>query len=553
MTDADQYRVAHRTWLLWLLLAALWVVSLQSRPLIDPDEGRYAEIPREMWVSGDWVTPRLNGLVYFDKPPLQYWATATLYSLFGAHEWTARFWSAILAFACMPMVFAFARRIGYGHRTSIVAALLLAINPYFVIFGQIALLDQGFTFFVTATLFAFALAQRESRGSATERNYMLVAWVALALAVLSKGIVAIALLGATLAVYAAVTRSLGFLWRMHWLPGLPLFGVVTVPWFLAAQHAQPVFARYFFIHEHLQRFLTTIHDRAEPWWFFLPFLLFAWLPVIWSARAALVSNWKSDAVATDSQTGKLLLVWCAVVLVFFSLSHSKLVPYILPMMPPLAVLFGRVVCNQPRSFDRARAVVVSLVCLAAAGMMIYGYSRTHALDAALAGWSSAAIAVAIAGTVATRAMRNARPAQDPRAMPLTWVILAATSIAGIQALFGAYNHLPKARSARDIARTVSVFVGPGTTLFTVGHYRQSLGFYLARTLDVYEYRRDLAFGLSLVEGGGNNGMDEFRSRWEMTTDGIAFIDPKSYATLQETGLPGRIIASDGRSVVVSRQ
>ena len=110
-------------WRLWLLLGVLWMLTLSVRPLFDPDEGRYAEIPREMLVSGDWVTPRHNGVKYFEKPPLQYWATATLYSVFGKSEWTSRLWSAALGFLCVPLVYGFARRIGIV--TSADAAVML--------------------------------------------------------------------------------------------------------------------------------------------------------------------------------------------------------------------------------------------------------------------------------------------------------------------------------------------------------------------------------------------------------------------------------------------
>jgi 4-amino-4-deoxy-L-arabinose transferase-like glycosyltransferase len=429
--------------------------------------------------------------------------------------------------------------------------MLLAVSPYFAVVGQISLLDQGFTFFINATLFAFVLGQRQARGAAAGRNYMLAAWAALALAVLSKGVVAIALIGATLAVYAAATRSLAFLWRMHWGAGVPLFAIIAVPWFLAAQHAHPQFAHFFFIHEHLQRFLTTIHDRVEPWWYFLPILLFAWIPVIWSARAAVVTNWKSDAVPAELQTGKLLLIWCAVVLLFFSLSQSKLAPYILPMMPALAVLFGRVVCIRPRSAERAVAVVVPLICFAGMGMMFYGFNEAQAINPVLAGWSCAAIVLALLGAGTSRWLGTA--ARMPQASPITWVALAVTSIAGFQALYGAYNHLPRTRSARDLARIVSASVAPGTTLFSVGHYRQSMGFYLGRTLDVFDYRGELEFGLTLAEGANGKDMAAFRRRWESTSDGVAFIEPKSWPRLLAAGMPGRVIGSDARSVAVSRR
>ncbi len=140
---------------LWLVLAIAWFATIGIRPLLEPDEGRYAEIPREMQASGDWVTPRLNGVKYFEKPALQYWATAAVYSVFGVSEWTARLWSCALAFLCIPLVFGFARWLYDSAAVGAAAAAVLAINPFFAIVGQINLLDSGFCFFLTATIFAY--------------------------------------------------------------------------------------------------------------------------------------------------------------------------------------------------------------------------------------------------------------------------------------------------------------------------------------------------------------------------------------------------------------
>ena len=175
-------------WLAWLLLALVWFATAPWRPLFDPDEGRYAEIPREMTVSGDWVTPRFNDLKYFEKPPLQYWATAAAYEAFGVHEWSSRLWSTGLAFACLPLVFAWVAWL-FDVRRALTALLALGVSPYFALIGHINLLDAAFTFWLTAAVFAFTLAQCAPRAAPAERRWMLIAWAAAALAVLSKGIV----------------------------------------------------------------------------------------------------------------------------------------------------------------------------------------------------------------------------------------------------------------------------------------------------------------------------------------------------------------------------
>ncbi|MBK6598399.1 MAG: glycosyltransferase family 39 protein [Proteobacteria bacterium] len=294
-------------WQLWLALGVLWLATLPVRPLFDPDEGRYGEIPREMWVSGDWVTPRLNGVKYFEKPPLQYWATASIYSVFGKSEWTSRLWSAALGFLCIPLVYGFARRIGQSRHVATIGAMTLAISPLYVIVSHLNLLDQAFTFFITATVFAFLLAQRVDANARQQRGWMLVAWTGLALAVLSKGIVALVLTAATLTVYMVISRSIAPLKRMRFLPGLALFAAIMVPWFWLVQARNPEFAAFFFVHEHFARFLTTVHKRAAPWWFFLPILFFALSPFLGSVKHATVKAW----VATKPAEGIDPLRFCS--------------------------------------------------------------------------------------------------------------------------------------------------------------------------------------------------------------------------------------------------
>src|SRR5262249_12314861 len=195
-----QRRAGVVRWLPWALRAGGWFATIQLRPMLDPDEGRYAEIPREMLASGDFVTPRFNDLKYFEKPPLQYWATAGVYALFGLTEWTSRAWSAGLAFACLPLVFLWVRRL-YCGGAALTAVAALGVSPFFIVIGHLNLLDAAFTFWLTAAVLAFTLAQIAPPGALEERRWMLAAWVLAALAVLSKGIVVGVLAGSALVLY----------------------------------------------------------------------------------------------------------------------------------------------------------------------------------------------------------------------------------------------------------------------------------------------------------------------------------------------------------------
>jgi len=462
---------------LWLLLAALWLANLPLRPLFDPDEGRYAEIPREMAANGDWVTPTLNDLKYFEKPPLQYWATAALYRAFGMHDWTARLWATALAFLCIPLVFAFCRRIGYTTDTSFVAAALLAINPYFAIVGQLNLLDQGFSFFLSAAVFAFVIAQREHVATNRSRMWLLITWAALGLAVLSKGIVALVLAGTTLAVHIVVTRDLTLLRRLQLKAGATLFLAITVPWFWLVQSRNPEFFHFFFVREHLERFLTTVADRVEPFWYFVPILLVALLPVIGNWRSWRLAKIEGERAHGEFRAELFLLIWCVVVGALFSLSQSKLASYVLPVMPPLAVVLARVTHSEQSAFRRAKWISVSFLLVVATGLVMAGWRRFGSVSEASIGYAVAAGLACIGYLILDRANRA-------RGVARSWGVLAALSIACYQLLALCYAATYPARSAEALASQFDGGISANTKLYSVGQYRHALSFYLQRPLAV---------------------------------------------------------------------
>ena len=324
--EGREWRAVVVRWLPWALIAIGWFATIPVRPMLDPDEGRYAEIPREMLAHGDWITPRFNDLKYFEKPPLQYWATAAVYAVLGLSEWTSRLWSVGLAFACLALVFAWVRR-RYGHDAALAALAALGVSPYFLVIGHLNLLDAAFTFWLTAAVFAFCTAQCEPPGAAAERRWMLAAWALAALAVLSKGIVVGVLAGGALVAYSLIERDLSPWRRLHAGAGVALFAVIAAPWFVLVSLRNPSFPGFFFVHEHFARFLTTVHQRVEPWWFFLPLLLAAVLP--WSVHfaRAMTASWREEAPAgVPFKPQRFLLIYAALTLVFFSASGSKLAP-----------------------------------------------------------------------------------------------------------------------------------------------------------------------------------------------------------------------------------
>src|SRR5579862_2463054 len=455
-------------WLAWLILALAWFATLQVRPLFDPDEGRYAEIPREMVASGDWVTPRFDDLKYFEKPPLQYWATAAAYELLGVHEASSRLWGAALTFACLVLVFAWVRRL-YGGRAALIAATALAVSPYFVIVSHINLLDGAFTFWLTATVFSFSLAQLAEPKSASERRWMLAAWAAAALAVLSKGIVVGVLAGGALLLYTLSERDARTWRRLHWLPGMALFALLTAPWFVLVERRNPGFAQFFFVHEHFTRFLTTVHQRVEPWWYFLPLLLLGVLPWVTSLVRAVPRAWREEpagSAAPRFRPGRFLLIYAAVTLVFFSASGSKLAPYILPMLPVLAALTGAAGAAAASFARQAARTGAALVVVVAAGLMIFSARHNSYVPTEALRWAIAAALTALLAAAATWRI-------PPERSAVALVATAACAVFAWQCLLCAYALVPPARSARELVRTAQPFIGARTALYSVGQYRET--------------------------------------------------------------------------------
>jgi 4-amino-4-deoxy-L-arabinose transferase-like glycosyltransferase len=528
----------------WLVLAIAWFATLQVRPMFDPDEGRYAEIPREMAASGDWLTPRLDGLKYFEKPPLQYWASATAYSIFGVSEWTSRLWTVGLAFACLPMVFGWTRRL-YGTRAGLAAMVALAVSPYFAIVGHLDLLDGAFAFWLTAAVFAFALAQSSVEGSGEERRWMLLAWVAAALAILSKGIVVGVLTGASLIVYSVVERDLRPWKRLHVAWGLPLFLVVAVPWFVAVSVRNPDFPEFFFIHEHFARFLTTVHQRVEPWWFFLPLLLLGVLPWGPSVVHSVVRGWRDAGSAAQFKPLRFLLIFSIFTVVFFSVSGSKLAPYIQPIFPTLAAVWGACMAHRAAFLRLPALITAILVTLVGSALLIYSALHNSFIPQGAVVWVAFAVIAMIAAVIA------ARTPQDKDAV-LPAVVVAATAAFAWQAFLTAMSIVPPARSARDLVASVKPYVHPQTTLYSVGQYRETLSPYLQRTLIVVGFTGELEFGMHAEPGKQMSTPEDFAAHWQAGTDAVAFFGPRVWDEYRRRGLPGRVIAADNYTVAVSR-
>ena len=541
-------------WWAWVLLAALWFATLQIRPMLDPDEGRYAEIPREMVASGDWVTPRLDGLKYFEKPVLQYWATASVYSLVGLSNWSSRLWTVGLGFGCLALIYAWLARL-YDRRAALMALALLAMSPYFGIIGHLDLLDAGLTFWLTAMVLAFTRAQCTEPGSAAERNWMLLSWAMAALALLTKGLEVYVLAGLALIGYTVLERDARPWRRLHLLPGMALMAVIAAPWFIAVSLRNHSFAEYFFIHEHFQRFLTDEARRVEPWWYFIALLAigaFAWLVPL--ARAVPLA-WRDPGPVPHFKPLKFLLLYSGLTLLFFSASDSKLATYILPIFPPLAALTGVLVAKRPGSLERAARAAAGLTLFVAAGLLVYSQHRNGFIPGPGIAWAAAAALAALIAVAASHGRAGPASAVGaPRGIAGYGraLVIALAYVFAWQALLCEYAVIPPSRSAYQLVQEIKADVHPGTALYSVGQYRQTIPPYLHRLLTLVSYRGELGPGEDRQPGLMTATPRQFVRQWDASRDAIAFFNPQLWRRYRQQGLPGRVIARDSFTVAVSR-
>jgi len=320
---------------LLVLYLLLYVLPLGNRQLAIPDETRYAEIPREMLVSGDWVTPRLDGLRYFEKTPLGYWLNAASISVLGENSFAVRLPSALTAGFTILLVFLFSLKISSSRRIAILAAFIQMTFLEVYILGTFNVLDNLLTLFLTAGIMSYYLAVKEPVNKLAWGYYSL-AGLSLGLAFLAKGFLAVAIPLIVLAPWLIRQRHWRALLVKSWFV-LFIAVLVALPWAIFIQLRESDFWHYFFWVEHVRRFIGANAQHKAPFYYFLvilPVLAFPWFSLVPAAITGL------RASTQKSETLRFLWLWLLLPLIFFSISKGKLLTYILPCFPPLAILLA---------------------------------------------------------------------------------------------------------------------------------------------------------------------------------------------------------------------
>jgi hypothetical protein len=336
--------------------------------LYDPNEGLYAEIGWEMYRSGDWLTPRFNGVLYFEKPPLLYWLIAVAYALFGVSEQPARIPVALSGLAGVLFTYGIGR-ILFSPQAGLLAALALTTSFGYFIFSRIILTDLVFTACVTASFWSFLRGYLDPN----RRSFYLLMYVFSGLAVLAKGLLGLAVPGLAIGGLLLVTREWKLLKELRLPLGAVLFLAVAAPWHLAAGFVNQDFFWFYFVNEHFLRFFNKRHliDYAPlPLWLFL-LMTFVW-SFPWSlflpfARARLIFPHRG------TRQGRAVWVipcWIVAVLGFFALTPARLEYYSLPALPAVALWAGRFWDDALSSPKPAVRLRWSLALLAVLGIAI---------------------------------------------------------------------------------------------------------------------------------------------------------------------------------------
>ena len=535
-----------------VIVMAIWFGTLGVRTLIPSDEGRYAEIAREMVATGDWVTIRYNGVKYFEKPPLHMWMGAAAFELFGVGEWQARLGGATVAALAM-LALGWACYRWYGRQTAWLCAFTLVALPAWNFGAHFNSTDVTVAGLLTCALAAFLLARLPGQAAPGERRWMIACWAAMGLATLAKGLIGLVLPGLALLTYLVITRQTGVLRRLYLLPGLAVYLAVVLPWFGLVTYRNPEFLSFFFVHEHWQRFSSTIHQRQGSPWYFLVATAVGLLP--WTL---LVRQMVAQALPVRSSAGEfhppvLAGAWIASILLFFSASSSKLPGYILPVFPTLAMLLALALVNIPVRVWQRQLIAMAIACLLislTASPLASRVLRPQYLDLypLMHHWVRWATSICVAG-IGLAWLLSCRGRRFESILTVAVSIYLATTL-----MTAAFEPLGRARAGIALVVPIAAELEATTGFYSVRRLDHTLPFYLQRTMTMVEYPDELAFGTRQEPDKWIPTLERFIEIWTHGPRALAVMAPGTFSELEQRRVPMVEVTRDpSRVVVVNRR
>ncbi|MDP9160905.1 MAG: glycosyltransferase family 39 protein [Acidobacteriota bacterium] len=476
----------------WLVLTGfggfLFFFGLGYFGLVGADEPRYAQVAREMFARHDWITPTLGGLPWLEKPVFYYWEAMLSYSVFGVSDWAARLPSAADATVLVVGIYLFLRRFCRGYELD--GALITASSAAVIGFARAASTDMPL-----AAMFGVAMLAWYAWCKGQSRKHLSLFYVFLGFATLAKGPVAPFLAGLIILIFSVTSRNAAAIWRTLWIPGILVFCVVTLPWYIAVQVRNPEFVRVFFIEHNLARFGTTLYHHIQPFWYFVPVAiasLVPWIVIEVRALIRVAREWWTNKREPATSAGTLpvfLLIWFVVPIVFFSISKSKLPGYILPALPAASLLVVALVARTQRQGIRFGTVAIIMHSLLAGGLLLPAFMIRYIVIQHRLPWNraaavSSAIAMVAAAMIAVGLYRR-QNIRMLRVLTMLPVLLAVAIILRIGA-----PALDETLSARPVANEINLLSAKRLPLAVFKVSRETefgLAFYRDQIISRYEF------------------------------------------------------------------
>lgn len=454
------------------LALLLLLFGLGSYGLLEDNEARFFEISWEMAQSGDWLTPRLNFIDHFHKPPGTFWLVGGALKLLGPSEWAGRLPVALAALWTAGLTWAWAAQEG-SRDQACRAVLVLLTSLEFWFLSRLVLTDMFLTAAVTSALYAAWRSRSHSEGRA-----WLGFWLSLAAGVMVKGPIILAIVVPVLLVFG-LTAPGKLSWNLRPGLGLPLFLALSLPWYVAVCLQHEGLLNYFLRFQTTQRLLTTVHGRPGPWWFYLPVLAAGFFPWSTGLPLTVVGAWRRK-----DELDRFLLLWLAIPVLFFSCAGSKLPTYLLPVFPALALLTTRQAPPRLRALGSTALVTLALFALALSTYLALGIAPeiqpagSHLTALALLLGSACLIAPALRSRIGVSAW-------------FAWP--ACAWAAGLLLLASSLGLCDRAYSARSLAQAISRQQPQGGEIVEVADHLHGLPYYLGRRLIQVSYPRETQF------------------------------------------------------------
>ncbi|HZE91563.1 MAG TPA: glycosyltransferase family 39 protein, partial [Rhizobacter sp.] len=483
-----------------------------------------------------------------EKPPFHLWMTALSYHAFGVGEWQARLWVALSGAIGLLMTMWAARR-WFGVRVAVLTGLVLLATPMWNLASHFNSLDMSISGALACVLAGMLMAQHPEATPKSRRAWMWFAWGAIGVAVLTKGLIGIVLPGLVLVCYTLAARDWVLWRRLHIVSGALLMLAISAPWFVLVSSRNPEFLPFFFIHEHWERYTTTIHQRGAPVWYFVPQLLADFLPWI-GLCVGIGAVLRLEARREGFRPALLLAIWAGAIFAFFSLSHSKLPGYIVPIFPALAILAA--LALDRLDLRRWNRQLVAMLCLAVLGLLACawvggpGASATqNAVSGRYAWWLVAACALAVAGLVAARAVNRAGHLL-PSIAVYSLTLFAATTLGLL-----AHETVGRGTSGIALVAPMRAVLTPEMPIYSVQKLDHTLPFYLQRTTIMVEAPDELEFGTQQEPQKWLPTLDAFLAEWSSGRRAMAIMSPGTYASLRRQNVIMFPLVQDARRVAVT--